>query len=67
MRMSCKVSKSGLRQISNWSGLRWHSRKSRHSPANERIVNVRMTPDGKFYASSFLRELSDLYLVEGVK
>jgi len=26
-----------------------------------------MTPDGKFYAYSFLRELSDLYLVEGVK
>ena len=31
------------------------------------VVNVRMTPDGKFYAYSFLRELSDLYLVEGVK
>ncbi|HTW60096.1 MAG TPA: protein kinase [Terriglobales bacterium] len=31
------------------------------------VVNLRMTPDGKFYAYSFLRELSDLYLVEGVK
>lgn len=30
------------------------------------VVNVRMTADGKFYAYSFLRELSDLFLVEGV-
>jgi eukaryotic-like serine/threonine-protein kinase len=31
------------------------------------IVCVRMTPDGKSYAYSFSRELSDLFLVEGVK
>ncbi len=31
------------------------------------IVNVRMTPDGKSYAYSFSRELSDLFLVEGVR
>ncbi len=31
------------------------------------ILNVRMTPDGKSYAYSFLRELSDLFLVEGVR
>ncbi len=31
------------------------------------IVNVRMTPDGKSYAYSFDRELSDLFLVEGVR
>ena len=31
------------------------------------IFNVRMTQDGKSYAYSFLRELSDLFLVDGVK
>ena len=31
------------------------------------IVNVRMTPDGKSYAYSFDRELSDLFLVDGVR
>ena len=31
------------------------------------MVNVRMTPDGKSYAYSFSRELSDLFLVEGVR
>jgi tRNA A-37 threonylcarbamoyl transferase component Bud32 len=31
------------------------------------IVNVRMTPDGKTCACSYLRELSDLSLAEGVK
>jgi Tol biopolymer transport system component len=31
------------------------------------IGNVRMTPDGKSYAFSYSRELSDLYLVEGVR
>lgn len=31
------------------------------------IVNVRMTADGKAYGYSYLRELSDLFLVEGVK
>jgi eukaryotic-like serine/threonine-protein kinase len=30
------------------------------------ILNVRMTPDGKASAYSFFRELSDLFLVEGV-
>jgi len=28
---------------------------------------VRATPDGKYYAYSFERVLSDLYLVEGLK
>lgn len=31
------------------------------------VVNVRMTPDGKAYAYSFDRELSDLFQVEGVR
>ncbi len=31
------------------------------------IPNVRMTPDGKSYAYSYSRELSDLFLVQGVK
>lgn len=31
------------------------------------ILNVRMTPDGKAYAYSYYRELSDLFLVEGVR
>jgi len=31
------------------------------------IVNVRMTADGKFYAYSYSRELSDLFLVGGVR
>ena len=31
------------------------------------IVPVRITPDGKSYAYSYNRSLSDLYLVEGVK
>jgi hypothetical protein len=31
------------------------------------IINVRMTADGKFYAYSFSRELSDLFLVEGAR
>jgi len=31
------------------------------------IVNVRMTADGKSYAYSFSRELSDLFLVEGAR
>jgi Tol biopolymer transport system component len=31
------------------------------------IINVRMTADGKTYAYSFERELSDLFLVEGVR
>jgi serine/threonine protein kinase len=30
------------------------------------VLNVRMTADGKSYAYSFFRELSDLFLVEGV-
>ena len=28
---------------------------------------VRLTPDGKWYAYSYLRVLSDLYLVEGLR
>ena len=31
------------------------------------IPNVRITPDGKFFAYSYNRELSDLYLVEKVR
>jgi eukaryotic-like serine/threonine-protein kinase len=31
------------------------------------ISNVRMTPDGKTYAYTFAREMSDLFLVEGVR
>ncbi len=31
------------------------------------VLNVRMTADGKAYAYSFDRELSDLFLVEGVR
>jgi eukaryotic-like serine/threonine-protein kinase len=31
------------------------------------VLNVRMTADGKTYAYSFLREMSDLFLVEGVR
>ncbi len=31
------------------------------------VLNIRMTADGKTYAYSFSRELSDLFLVEGVK
>jgi hypothetical protein len=31
------------------------------------IICVRMTADGKAYAYSFSRELSDLFLVEGVR
>jgi hypothetical protein len=31
------------------------------------VFNVRMTADGKCHAYSFARELSDLFLVEGVK
>ena len=37
-------------------------------PAGVRtIFSVRLTPDGKYYAFSFERVLSDLYLVEGLK
>jgi hypothetical protein len=28
---------------------------------------IRVTPDGKYYAYSFIRSLSDLYLVDGLK
>jgi serine/threonine protein kinase len=31
------------------------------------VLKVRMTPDGKSYGYSFYRELSDLFLVEGVR
>ena len=31
------------------------------------VLNVRMTADGKTYAYSFLREMSDLFLVEGAR
>jgi Tol biopolymer transport system component len=31
------------------------------------VLNVRMTADGKTYGYSFSRELSDLFLVEGVR
>jgi len=31
------------------------------------VVNMRNTPDGKAYAYSYNRELSDLYLVAGVR
>ena len=31
------------------------------------VVNMRITPDGKAYAYSYNRELSDLYLVAGVR
>ncbi|MGA2949692.1 MAG: hypothetical protein ABSD86_20315 [Candidatus Sulfotelmatobacter sp.] len=31
------------------------------------IMNVRMTADGKTYGCSFARELSDLFLVDGVR
>jgi Tol biopolymer transport system component len=31
------------------------------------IVNVRMTPDSRTYVYSYVRELSDLFLVEGVR
>lgn len=31
------------------------------------VINVRVTPDGKTYAYSFDRELSDLFQVEGVR
>ena len=31
------------------------------------VLNVRMTADGKAYAYSFLREMSDLFLVEGAQ
>jgi Tol biopolymer transport system component len=31
------------------------------------VLNVRMTADGKTYAYSFLKEMSDLFLVEGVR
>jgi len=31
------------------------------------LYNVRMTADGKSYAYSVARELSDLYLLEGVR
>jgi hypothetical protein len=31
------------------------------------LYRVRMTADGKTYAYSYVRELSDLFLVEGVK
>ena len=39
-------------------------------PAGVRTLekrSVRLTPDGKYYAFSFERVLSDLYLVEGLK
>jgi len=31
------------------------------------IVNARVTADGKTYGYSFFRELSDLFLVDGVR
>jgi hypothetical protein len=31
------------------------------------VLNVRMTADGKTYAYSFLREMSDLFLIEGAR
>jgi hypothetical protein len=31
------------------------------------IQNLRITPDGKSYAYSFSRELSDLFLVDGAR
>jgi Tol biopolymer transport system component len=33
----------------------------------ERISNVVVTPDGKFYAYTFARQLSDLFVVEGLR
>jgi len=33
----------------------------------ERISNVVVTPDGKFYAYTYARQLTDLFVVEGLK
>ena len=33
----------------------------------ERISNVVVTPDGKYYAYTYSRLLSDLFVVEGLK
>ena len=33
----------------------------------ERISNVLVAPDGKFYARCYARLLSDLFVVEGLK
>jgi hypothetical protein len=38
-----------------------------HDPAGAAGLHVRLTPDGKSYAYSFGRDLSDLYLVDGLK
>jgi hypothetical protein len=33
----------------------------------ERISNVVVTPDGKFYAYTYARQLADLFVVEGLR
>jgi eukaryotic-like serine/threonine-protein kinase len=38
-----------------------------HDPAGALPPDVRLTPDGKSYAYSYVRILSDLYLVDGLK
>jgi hypothetical protein len=38
-----------------------------HDPAGAFRPYVRVTPDGKWYAYTFQRDLSDLYLVDGLK
>jgi hypothetical protein len=40
---------------------------SRDTAAVAAVINVRLTPDARTYAYSFDRELSDLFLVEGVR
>jgi eukaryotic-like serine/threonine-protein kinase len=40
---------------------------AQRDPAGADYPNVRVTPDGKSYAYSFIRNLADLYLVDGLK
>jgi hypothetical protein len=40
---------------------------AQRDPAGADYPNVRVTPDGKSYAYSFIRNLADLYLVDELK
>ncbi len=43
---------------------KWLELKLKDNPGGYQIVGIKLTPDGKTYAYSYMREFSDLYLME---
>ena len=46
---------------------KWLELKLKDNPGGYQIVGIKLTPDGKTYAYSYMREFSDLYLMEDLK